>query len=70
MGSSSRQDSSSNASGSPGKDKLLYPILKLFPPLQEQRGDHKLEQARELAHELESDISESDRGIIEERITL
>ncbi len=68
MGSTSRQDSSSNASASPGKDKFLYPILKLLPPLQEQRGDHKLEQACEIARELESDIPESDRKIIKERI--
>jgi hypothetical protein len=68
MDSSSCQDSSTNVSTSPGKDKLLYPILKLFAPLQEQRGDHKLDRAREITHEFESDISENDRDIIEERI--
>jgi hypothetical protein len=68
MGSTNRQDPSSNASASPGKDKFLYPILKLFPPLQEQRGDHKLEQACEIARELESDISESDRQVMKEKI--
>jgi hypothetical protein len=70
MSSSSGQDPSSNASASPGKNKLLYPILRLFTPLQEQQGDHMLEQACEIACELESDIPESDRNTIKERIAL
>jgi hypothetical protein len=70
MGSTSCQNSSPNASASPGKDNRLYPILKLFTPLQEQRGDHKLEQACEIVNELGSDISESDRKIIEQKFTL
>ncbi len=70
MGSGSGQDPPSNASGGPGKDKILYPILKQLPPLQVKRGDHKLERAREITREFQSDISESDHNTIKERITL
>jgi hypothetical protein len=50
--------------------KLLYPILKLLPALQEQRGDRLLEKACETARKFESDIPESDRNIIKERIAM
>jgi hypothetical protein len=64
MGHGGRQDPSS-----PGKEKLLYPILKQLPQLQVERGDHKVERARDIADKFQSDISESDHNIIEERIT-
>ena len=49
---------------------FLNSVTNQFPSSQLQRGDLKLIQAREIAYEYESVISESDQSIIEERITL
>jgi len=49
---------------------LINSLLKQLPSVQEKRGDRKLELARDLAIEFGSLISDDDRRIIEERITL
>jgi hypothetical protein len=56
------------ASGSAPITSKLLESLAPSSPL--SRGDHKLERAREIAQEFEHVISEHDRFIIEEKITL
>jgi len=51
-------------------NKLLDSVAKQLPSSQEKRGDQKLDSARELAEEFESVITQEDRNIIEEKITL
>ncbi|KAI9509440.1 hypothetical protein F5148DRAFT_753521 [Russula earlei] len=50
-------------------DKLLDALAKQLPSSKEKRGDRKLELARDLAVEYETVISQSDRDVINERIT-
>jgi hypothetical protein len=49
---------------------LLDSIVKQLPSSQLERGDRKLERARVIADEFESVISQNDRNLIDERITL
>ena len=49
--------------------KLIDPFVKMFPSQQAKRGDQKLETVREIAQEIGDVISQTDRQIIEERIT-
>jgi len=51
-------------------DRLIDVLIKCLPTSQEKRGDRKLELARELAVENASVISQDDRDVIKERITL
>jgi len=48
----------------------LDSIVKQLPSSQLERGDRKLERARDLADEFESVVSQNDRNLIEERIAL
>ena len=48
----------------------LESVVKQLPSSQLERGDRKLERARELADEFESVISQNDRSLIDERVTL
>jgi hypothetical protein len=50
--------------------RLLDTLVAISPLAQEKRGDHKLDRARELAQEFEPVISENDRDILQDRITL
>jgi hypothetical protein len=45
-------------------------MVRQLPSSQLERGDRKLEQAREIADEFGSVISQNDRNLIEERIAL
>jgi len=45
-------------------------MVKQLPSSQLERGDRKLERARDLADEFESVVSQNDRNLIEERIAL
>lgn len=51
-------------------NKFLDSVAKQLPSSQEKRGDQKLDSAREIAEEFESVITQRDRNIIEEKITL
>jgi hypothetical protein len=53
-----------------GNSGFLHTISRQFPPSQVKRGGHDLERARKTTRESKSDLSESDRNIIEERMTL
>lgn len=48
----------------------LDSMVKQLPSSQLERGDRKLERARDLADEFESVVSQNDRNLIEERIAL
>jgi hypothetical protein len=48
----------------------LDSVVKQLPSSQLERGDRKLERARDLADEFESVVSQNDRNLIEERIAL
>jgi hypothetical protein len=50
--------------------RLIDAMAKMLPSQQEKRGDRKLDKAREIVSEFESVISQQDRAVIEERITL
>jgi hypothetical protein len=51
-------------------NKFFDFVAKLSPSSREKRSDQKLDRAREIANEFESMITQQDRNIIEERITL
>ena len=64
----SRPSRDSAASGMSAR--LLDTMMNRIPSSQEKAGDKKLEQACSIALEYETTISQSDRDIIQERITL
>lgn len=49
---------------------LLNAVVKQFPASQEKQGDENLDQTCALTNEFEPVISDNDRRVIEERITL